>query len=179
MSEESQLEHFRHVEEVVEYIKKRLPQEVGPDAWKNVCEDVLNCHLPAVEPMLLKELEDVQGNPSEENNVRGLLRAVSWYTHPQLSINALLTKIDELEEMATPEDKRSLETVREALKKAQHGFDAYPAALAIESLKKCSLVKEEETAIHELRDQIYYQLLYPHWFEVMKQWTDQKSKTNV
>ena len=33
------------------------------------------------------------------------------------------------------------------------------------------------TPAHELRDQIYYQLLYPHWFAIVDQWRQGQTKT--
>jgi hypothetical protein len=175
----TELEHFQHVEDVITFIKQRLPKEAGPEAWKNVCEDVLNCHLPVVEPMLKEALKDVKGHPSEENTIRGLLRAVSWYQHPQLSLEQLLKNIEKLSPIVSSEEQPYLQTIREILEQKKDGFDAYPAALAIETLLSAPSTTEHQTELIELRDQIYYQLLYPHWFEVMKQWTDRKTKTSL
>lgn len=170
---EAPLEHFELIEDVVAHIRTKLPAESGPESWKNVCEDVLHCHLPQVEPLLLKELEAVKGNSTEEEQIRGLLRAVSWYNHPPKTTEQILRDLGHLRPThPKQEDQTLLDTVQSALEKGLDGKDALPAAEAIDALFARATHEDHRVTLRTVRDQLYYQLLYPHWFEVVKRWAD-------
>lgn len=165
------LEHFELIEDVVAHIRTKLPADSGADSWKMVCEDVLHCQLPAVEPILLKELEAAKGQPDEEEQIRGLLRAVSWYRHPRQETKELITQINHLKPThPEPADQTLLATIQDTLEQQREGKEALPGAEAIDALFARARNEEEKTKLRQVRDQVYYQLLYPHWFEVVKRW---------
>ena len=167
------LEHFALIEDVLIYIRKKLGTETHPDAWKQVCEDILHCELPKIEPHLLHALADTKGQLVEEQKIRGLLRAVSWFTHPAKTIEELITILGHLKEThPREEDQAHLDLVHDALEKKKEGAEAHPAAEAIDVLFSHAHDEAERVHLRELRDQIAYQLLYPHWFEVVKRWTE-------
>ncbi len=168
---EAPLEHFTLIEDVIAHIRTKLPAESGPESWRLVCEDVLNCHLPAVEPLLLKELEQNQQNPDEQEKIRGLLRAASWYRHPPKTTDELLKTINQLRPThPRNEDQQALDAIQAALEGQLEGGAMLPAANAIDHLFRDASRPDEQEKFREIRDQVYYQLLYPHWFEVVKQW---------
>lgn len=171
MNPDVPLEHFELIEDVVAHIRTKLPAESGPGSWKLVCEDVLHCQLPAVEPILLRELEAAKGHPEEEEKIRGLLRAVSWYRHPPKTIPELLAQISRMRSThPRSEDQTAFDTVESALQNQLEGEQALPAAETIDRLFTQSPRDDERAKLREIRDQVYYQLLYPHWFEVVKRW---------
>lgn len=168
---EAPLEHFELIEDVINHIRTKLPAESGPGSWKNVCEDVLHCQLPAVEPLLLQELVAVKGDADETSRIRALLRAVSWYRHPPKQTSDLLETINRLKPTHPgTEDQTHLNTIQEALEQKYEGADALKAADAVEALFAKEQREDLRDALREVRDQVYYQLLYPHWFEVVKRW---------
>lgn len=168
---EAPLEHFTLIEDVIAHIRTKLPAESGPESWRMVCEDVLNCHLPAVEPLLLKELEQNQQNPDEQEKIRGLLRAASWYRHPPKSQAELLKDLNQLRPThPKAEDQQALDAIQTAFEQQLEGSAALPAANAIDRLFRDATNPETQAKLREVRDQLYYQLLYPHWFEVVKNW---------
>lgn len=177
---DTSLEHFAHIEDVVDFVKKQLPADADHEAWKNVCEDVLHCELTKVEPMLLKELEHRSEHPNEEEHVRALVRAASWYTHPQLNQEQLLAQITFLESHLATNHLDLLKMIGTAIQTPLSGSDARNAAKAIEDLIESTKTTNPDqsviTALHELRDQIYYQLLYPHWFAIVAQWKQRQPK---
>lgn len=129
------LEHFELIEDVIAHIRTKLPAESGPGSWKAVCEDVLHCQLPAVEPILLRELDAAQGNTDEQSKIRALLRAVSWYRHPPKNAEELVTEIQHLHSTHPgTEDHAAFATVEEALKNQSQGAEALKAADAIDQL---------------------------------------------
>lgn len=173
---EAPLEHFELIEDVVAHIRGKLPADSGANSWKMVCEDVLQCHLPQVEPLLLKELAQAEGDLEEEQKLRGLLRAVSWYQHPPRTTEELLSTLNALRPTySDPGDQARLETIQTALEAQKTGSELLSATDAIEALFQTARSEEERLKLRELRDQIYYQLLYPHWFEVMKEWVAKQS----
>lgn len=173
---EAPLEHFELIEDVVAHIRSKLPAESGENSWKMVCEDVLQCHLPQVEPLLLQELAQADGNLEEEQKLRGLLRAVSWYQHPPRTTEELVTTLNHLRPThPDPADQTRLQTIQAALQERKMGSEALSAADDVEALFKTARGEDERAKLREVRDQIYYQLLYPHWFDVMKQWANKQS----
>ncbi|MBP7133625.1 hypothetical protein KBA73_00235 [Patescibacteria group bacterium] len=172
------LEHFTHIEDVVRFVKEHLPKGTGTGEWKNVCEDVLHCELEKIEPLLLEELKKHPQETKEDELIRALLRAASWYTHPQLSSADLLKQADillaneELTEISHASD--ALLLAKTTLEKELSGVDVLPAAQALETLieRFTDGTNKEATLLllRELRDQLYYQLLYPHWFSLVQAW---------
>lgn len=170
------LEHFELIEDVIAHIRTKLPAESGPGSWKAVCEDVLHCQLPAVEPILLRELDAAQGNTDEQSKIRALLRAVSWYRHPPKNAEELVTEIQHLHSTHPgAEDHAAFAAVEEALKNQSQGAEALQAADAIDQLFARAQNDDHKGRLRQIRDQIYYQLLYPHWFEVVKHWVAARS----
>ncbi len=168
---EAPLEHFELIEDVIAHIRTKLPAESGPNSWKNVCEDILHCQLPTVEPLLLQELETAKGNATEEEKIRGLLRAVSWYAHPPKTTEEILTDLSHVRPThPSPPDQSRLDTIQAALEQKLEGKEALPAAEAIDELFAEAAHEDQRATFRLVRDQIYYQLLYPHWFEVVKRW---------
>ena len=164
------LEHFELIEDVIAHIRTKLPAESGPHSWKNVCEDVLHCQLPVVEPLLLQELEAAKGQTDEEQKIRGLLRAVSWYRHLPKTAAEILSEVNHLRPThPSPEDQTALDAIQQALEAQFEGHDALPAAEAIDRLFQAA-TEDQKVPLRLIRDQLYYQLLYPHWFEVVKRW---------
>ena len=109
------LEHFTHIEDVVTFVKEHLPPGGSVEAWKNICEDVMHCELSKVEPLLLKQLAEKDGHHHTEEDIRALLRATSWYTHPQLSQEELLAQVETLKTILGPDATVQLETIRAAI----------------------------------------------------------------
>lgn len=181
---DASLEHFAHIENVVAFVKSHLPPEVGPEAWKRVCEDVLHCELTKVEPLLTKQLATQDAHAHQEEEIRALLRAASWYTHPQLPTEALLHQAKILRTILAPQADGTipshLETIQVALQQGLSGHEALPAAQAIEAILRVitqnPVLSPAQIPAHELRDQIYYQLLYPHWFAIVNQWKQTQTK---
>lgn len=169
LSPDTPLEHFQLMEDVIAHIRAKLPAESGTHSWKAVCEDVLHCELSAVEPLLVQELLAAQGHPDEQQTVRGLLRAVSWYQHPQKDIAALLGELSTLRGVY-PEtgDQMRLDEIEQALREQHQGDQALKAADAVDALFVQANAPSQKEALREIRDQLYYQLLYPHWFEAAK-----------
>ena len=165
------LEHFILIEDVIAHIRTKLPDPSNAERWKHVCTDVLHCQLPVVEPVLLKELAAVRGQNDKEQEIRALLRAVSWYQHPAKSREELLTALVAWREAPfAVAHQTELAKIQVALQTEQQGTDVLPAAQAVEMLfVQVNTVAERET-LREVRDQLYYQLLYPHWFEIVKEW---------
>jgi hypothetical protein len=177
---DTSLEHFSHIEDVVAFVKRQLPENANHDAWKNVCEDVLHCELTKVEPLLLKELDQANEHSNEEEHIRSLVRAASWYTHPQLTQEQLLAKIDQLVPKLQGNLIHQLQTIRTAIQTPKSGTEARDAAEVIEALiaalNTAPTDTETQTTLRELRDQIYYQLLYPHWFAIVTRWKQNRPK---
>lgn len=176
---EPHLEHFAHVEDVVNFVKAHLPPNADATAWKNVCEDVLHCELTKVEPLLTEQLAQQDAHHHREEDIRALLRAASWYTHPQLSTEALLTQADQLQRLFSGDAVApKLDQVRAAIRDQYAGHEARLAAQILEELleriRQNPSLEAGLLPARELRDQIYYQLLYPHWFETVKQWKEKQ-----
>jgi hypothetical protein len=168
---ETPLEHFELIEDVVAHIRTKLPADSGPESWRAVCEDVLHCQLPAIEPLLLKELAAAQGNVDEQEKLRGLLRAVSWYRHPRMSADEIVAQLNHLRPTHPgSENEAVLDTIQEALEKQYEGAEALKAADSVDALFANAKSEEEKEKLRQIRDQVYYQLLYPHWFEIVKNW---------
>jgi hypothetical protein len=182
---DTSLEHFTHIEDVVAFVKKHLPAEADAEAWKNICENVMHCELRKVEPLLTKQLAEKDAHHHSEEDIRALLRATSWYTHPQLSREALLAQVENLKKILepniSPDTSDQLEMIRIAIQDQMAGHEALAAAEAIEALLKSlnanPTLTNTLTPAHELRDQIYYQLLYPHWFAIVHEWKQDQTKT--
>lgn len=181
------LEHFAHVEDVVAFVKKHLPPEADSSAWKNVCEDVLHCELTKVEPLLFAALQKKDEHAHTEDEIRALVRAASWYTHPQRSAEVLaeeaLTLKSVLEAAGIKDAGSALDLAITALEDHLTEHEALPAAnaleLLIEKLRIDTAHASFLTPVRELRDQIYYQLLYPHWFMIVNQWKKNQSEKGV
>lgn len=165
------LEHFELIEDVIAHIRTKLPADSGPESWKNVCEDVLHCQLPNVEPLLLKELAAAKGNLADEEQIRGLLRAVSWYNHPPKTTEEIVAAVKRLRPThPSADDHAKLDLIQSALEQQMQGKELLSAADAVEQLFTHAQHEDQKTTLRIVRDQIYYQLLYPHWFEVVKRW---------
>ncbi len=173
---ETPLEHFELIEDVVAHIKAKLPAESGSNSWKNVCEDVLHCQLPLVEPLLLQELAANTGNTDEQEKIRGLLRAVSWYKHPPKSVEDLGKILNHLRPTHPDnEDQADLNLIQSAFEQQLEGENALPAADAVDRLFVKPQPEEQKNLLRQVRDQVYYQALYPHWFDVVKRWAATKT----
>ena len=178
------LEHFSHIEDVVAFIKQHVPANADATTWKNVCEDVMHCELDKVEPVLTTQLKTTDTHAHTEDEIRGLLRAASWYTHPQLTTEALLKQVELIKTtlipLPNPKQEGDLNTIFATIQNHVAGHEALPAAQAIEELLAFLQDNPSLSALmipaHELRDQIYYQLLYPHWFAIVEAWHTARSK---
>lgn len=181
---DTSLEHFAHIEDVVEFVKTHLPPDANTDTWKQVCQDVMHCELQKVEPLLLQQLQKTDGHAHTEEEIRGLLRAASWYTHPQHTSDVLIEDAETLKEALIASNVKNasewLDEVMIALEQHLTEHNALPATEAIESL--IEQLHTDPTlssflpSAQELRDQIYYQLLYPHWFATIEQWKQAQNK---
>ena len=179
---DTSLEHFVHIEDVVRFIQQHLPPEQGEDTWRAVCTDVLHCELAKVEPILLKALQATR-DPKQTETIRELIRAASWYTHPQLSQEALVNTLDtlvrHLPAHADLLSEQQIHTIRTALTQEHEGAKALPASQAIDqliiALSNSPVLESLLIPAREVRDQLYYQLLYPHWFEIVKNWTEKQA----
>lgn len=169
LSPDTPLEHFKLVEDVIAHIRAKLPAEDGAESWKVVCEDVLHCELSAVEPLLLQELIAAQGHPEEQQTVRGLLRAVSWYRYPPKDVTTQLADLVTLRSAYMDQaDQSRLNEIEQALREQYQGDQALKAADAVDVLFLHADAPSQKEPLREMRDQLYYQLLYPHWFEAAK-----------
>ncbi len=177
-TQEAPLEHFELIEDVIKHIRTKLPADSGSSSWKNVCEDVLHCQLPVVEPLLLQELAAVKGDADETNKMRALLRAVSWYRHPPKQVDELIDEVNHLKPTHPgTEDQTYLSTIQDAFERKLEGSEMLKAADAVEALFANASREDQRDALREIRDQVYYQLLYPHWFEVVKRWAATQQPT--
>lgn len=172
---DTSLERFVHIEDVVRFIKTHLPETPGTEQWQNICTDVLHCELAKVEPILLNELTKTKETP-QADEVRELLRAASWYTHPQATPAELDQKLGELNTRLAGYgfSEERFFALQRALTEKQSGSEALSAANAIEQAIQTIHDHPELATLlstaQAIRDQIYYQLLYPHWFEIVKVW---------
>ncbi len=180
-------EHILTTKDVRDYLAKKFRDD---PARANLCKYPLGCDVNDVEPILQKDLLDAKTtgsvvDPKNIHQLRQLIRAASWGSivsksperHLALAhelVESVEARQRELERTDPDEAKEWNEiahmanVVEDALTHHLAGDEAEIAAQAMEHFLSVAIKERRDrvtlTRLRELRDQIYFQRLYPIWF---------------
>ncbi len=182
-----ELEHIPTILDVRKYLENKFEEDAGKT---DLCRYPFGCDIDRLEPILLAELVDVKASdapdPKHLGHLRSMIRAASYFTHLRPIATELIPFAESLveevqahqQELARlePEEAKDWDDIREAaqsvvnaLQRGQKGEEAEPAALAVEYFLDRVYQQKKYSGylkkMRELRDQIYFQRLYPGWFE--------------
>ncbi len=182
-------EHITTTKDVRAYLQERFPND---PTKSNLCQYPIGCDITDVEPFLIDDLiaEKMRATESKGSNetiarLRKLIRAASWISHARPRDEPLLalarSLADEVEkkqqEIARTDPQESKEwndvlsmahVIASALHDHLAGAEAESAAQAIEYFVDIARKNPHDQRrlkhLRELRDQLYFQRLYPTWF---------------
>lgn len=177
-------EHLLTTLDLRKYLEEKHPKRA------DICKYPIGCEIGDVEPVLLADLnreKEVRSISKDRvNHLRKILRASSFRSHSQENKTAL-TRIaeslvnevaDKQRELARtePEEAKEYDDIRRmaedivrVLQRPLYGEEAETAVLAVEHFFDVAKRERKDAAtinrLRALRDQLYFQHLYPKWFE--------------
>lgn len=179
-------EHLATIKDVRAYLEQKFS---GDPKKANICQYPFGCDIDVLEPILLEDLVNAKLTDPDHgqwSRLRSLIRAASYLTHSRPETAKLIPLAESFVQEAEahqkqlartePEEAKDWEEIRtmalamvRALVQGLKAEDAEPAARAAEHFLHLAYREKQNTqrlrSLRELRDQIYFQRLYPTWFE--------------
>lgn len=139
--------HIPSIQAVIRFVNEKFPKKQDEAKRQQLCADTYACTPWTVEPLLLHELVNAKQNQNQQkiDEMRKLLRAVSWQEHRQLTKKDFENIIREYSEHTLKEtthynepellenQQKDIEVIERAIQDEMKAEAAYTACDAIEN----------------------------------------------